>query len=588
MSRTRLLSLVAVGCLIAAPAVEAVATTGGTSSWVATHTGGRQLAAPDLGAAPAGRTLQISVGLAVRNKAAMNQLATAVATPGNPAYHHFLTPAQVAARFGPTTTTTAAVVGYLRANGFRAVTVEPDRLLVDAIATVGQAERAFHTRIDLFRWQGRVVYANVDAAEVPATLGHAVVSVLGLSDIPMTFPISLHHGAPAKLPVKTAGSPDTSGFTEAALLHAYDGNTLPAATRTTIAVLTSGNMTPTIAALRWAEKELKYPQAPVQIEYAGPEQAITSDNPLTGNLEWDLDTQMSTMMAGNVKKLYIYDVGTYTDPEVARGINMFVEQDRALSMSVSLGECDFVAFLDGAMITTDEALEEGALQGQSMFAATGDNGFACPYVASTGVPGGVPGDSWPGDGEWTTACGGTTLLADSAGNRIEEIAWIGGGGGISPWETAEPWTLRANIAGQTWEWTNQGGRSVPDVAADADANVSPVLIYPSAKSSPIGVGGTSTDGPLIMGLWSRIQNVHRDALGDAQYDFYRLYNKVNQGTVVVSPIGTFTYIPSPNPQPVKGFNDITAGTNGLFFAYPGYDYTTGIGTLQAAVLSKQL
>jgi hypothetical protein len=48
------------------------------------------------------------------------------------------------------------------------------------------------------------------------------------------------------------------------------------------------------------------------------------------------------------------------------------------------------------------------------------------------------------------------------------------------------------------------------------------------------------------------------------------------------------YSPNPNPQPVPGFNDVVAGANGLFVATPGYDFTTGIGALQTAVLSKQL
>ena len=113
-------------------------------------------------------------------------------------------------------------------------------------------------------------------------------------------------------------------------------------------------------------------------------------------------------------------MATFTDPEVARGINMFVSQDKATALSASLGECDYIAFLDGAMLTTDESLAEGALQGQSMFASTGDNGYACPEGASTGVPEGPPGVSWPSDGEYTTAVGGTTVLADSSGNVSNE------------------------------------------------------------------------------------------------------------------------------------------------------------------------
>ncbi len=326
----------------------------------------------------------------------------------------------------------------------------------------------------------------------------------------------------------------------------------------------------------------------MQVIYDGPKEGITNHNPLTGNLEWDLDTQISTMVPKAVKRLLIYDVGTFTDPEVARAFNMFVTQDKARALSASLGECDYIAFLDGAMLTTDEALAEGALQGQSSFASTGDNGYACPEVASTGVPEGPPGVSWPSDGEYTAAVGGTTLLADSKGHVQKEIAWVGGGGGVSPWETAAPWTLQANGTGQTWVYTNQGGRGVPDVAALADSNT-PYLVYAAHTkgTQPTGVGGTSVASPLTMGLWASILSAHHNRTGLASYEFYEIYNKVNPATVKNAPTGP-VYVPAANPKAVKGFRDIVLGTNGGCVAKPGYDYCTGIGSLQAATLSKVL
>ncbi len=240
------------------------------------------------------------------------------------------------------------------------------------------------------------------------------------------------------------------------------------------------------------------------------------------------------------------------------------------------------------MLTTDEALAEGALQGQSSFASTGDNGYACPEVASTGVPEGPPGVSWPSDGEYTVAVGGTTLLADSNGNVQNELAWVGGGGGVSPYETAPPWTLQANVAGQTWEFTNQGGRGVPDVAALADSNT-PYLVYGdhTKGTQPSGVGGTSVASPLTMGLWASISTAHANGLGLASYDFYNQYNKVNPATTESGPLGPI-YVPATSPKPVTGFRDITLGTNGGCVAKAGWDYCTGIGSVLAAALSGQL
>ncbi len=539
----------------------------GTAGWVATHTQALNLTGTLVGAAPAGQQLEVSAALPLRNT---DQIAPTIESG------QILTPDQVAATFGPTSGQVQAVESYFTASGFTNVSASSNGLLVTGNATVAQAEQAFDTSISTYSLDGQSVYANTTAAQVPSSLGSDVVAVLGLSDAPISVP------SPA------VSTPDLTGFGPKAVANAYDDTSMKAATGTTTAIIASGDMTPIIANLRYAEQQFAEPKVPVQVIYDGPEAGIVNNNPLTGNLEWDLDTQISTMVPKAVHQLDIYDVATFTDPEVARGINMFVEQDKATALSASLGECDYIAFLDGAMLTTDEMLAEGALQGQSMFASTGDNGYACPEGASTGVPEGPPGDSWPADGEYTTAVGGTTLLADSDGNVQNEIAWIAGGGGISPWETAAPWTLQANTAGQTWEFTNQGGRGVPDVAALADGNT-PYLVYGdnTPGTTPEGVGGTSVASPLTMGLWASIESAHGNKLGLAQYDFYNLYNKVNPATVENAPTGPI-FVANSSPQPVKGFRDITLGTNGGCVATAGYDYCTGIGSLQAADLSAQL
>jgi pseudomonalisin len=540
------------------------------TSWVATHTRALRLTGQLLGRAPASSRLEISAVLPLRDASQINSLIESRRT---------FSAAQVRDQFSPTITTTEAVAQYLSANGFKDISVAGNRLLVTGYGTVAQVERAFDTTISSYHLDGKTIYANTAPAMVPASLKGDVSAVLGLEDIPVGLP-----------QLKQDSSPDLSGFSPAAVDNAYDATTLPPASGTTTAVIASGDMTSTIADLRSAEagwsKQLgiDYPQVPVDVQYDGPAAGIVNNNPLTGNLEWDLDTQISTLDAVNVKQLIIYDVATYTDPEVARGINMFVSQDRATALSASLGECDYIAFLDGAMLTTDEALAEGALQGQSMFASTGDNGYACPEVASTGAPEGPPGVSWPADGEYTTGVGGTTLIADDDGNVTDEIAWIAGGGGVSPWETAAPWTLQANGAGQAWQYTNQGGRSVPDVSALADPDT-PYLVYQGGSTT--GVGGTSVSSPLTMGLWARVENVYGDSLGLAQYDFYSLYDAVNPATIESSPVGD-VFIPDENPDAVAGFRDIVLGTNGGCVAKPGYDYCSGIGSLQAAALAKAL
>lgn len=557
-------------------APTAGASTGAARSWTATHTQALDINGTLLGAAPSGEKLEISVALPVRDRSEINALIEK---------RTVLTAAQTRARFSPTTASVKSVEAYLRSSGFTKISVAKDRMLVTGYATVAQAERAFNTRISSYRLDGQSIYANTSAAMVPTALAGKVTAVLGLSDVPMHL-ASLHVTS-----VKSGTAQSADGITlpnELSLPQVeqiYDANTMAPANGTTIALITGGNMKDEIAALRNEESINKYPQVPVNVIPDSP-QAEDPNNPLTDSLEWYLDTQMSTAMAHNVKALDLYTIGTFTDAEVARGINMFVTNDRANDLSISLGECDVLAFLDGAMIASDGELAEGSIQGQSSFSSTGDNGYACPEVTSTGVPEGPPGVSWPGDGYYTVAAGGTSLFGTGT-DTVDEMSWVGGGGGVSPWEAAPSWTMQANPFGQSWQYTNQGGRAVPDVSADADGNVSPVMID-SGNGSFEAVGGTSVSSPLEMGLWARINNTSGSKYGLASFNFYSIYDATNPGTVDATPIDSTAYVPDPDPSSVPGFFDITQGSNGGCVATPGWDDCSGIGEIRAADLAKAI
>ncbi len=562
-------SLACVAVMLAGTGVASAAVSG-SSSWVATHTRGMSFRASGVHAAPANRLMHISVALRLRDRAGLMRQIEAVAAQRA----GIMSGAQVRARFSPTVAQAESVRSYLQRDGFQSLSIAPNRLLVSGLADVATVERAFHTDIADMRVDGRQIYANTAPASVPRSLGSIVSAVLGLSDYRMSLPL-----------IRSAASAAPAGITPMALAKVYQGNTLPAARKTSIAIYMGGDPAPILKNLRYAERQWRQRKVPVTIEYGESPVADASDNPMTGSAEWDLDTQMSTLVAGGPKRLYIYDGGTFADPDVARAINQFVSDDKARSMSISLGECDAVAFLDGTMTATDDMLAEGAAQGQSAFAGTGDNAFTCPVVISTGFPTGPPGVSWPSDGEFTTAVGGTELSATPSGEVKSETAWDGTGGGISPYETAPPWTLRADVAGQIWQENNFGGRGVPDVAAAADGTP-PILIYQGGKQ-PGGISGTSVSGPIVNGLWARIQQADGDRLGLATPYLYALYNKVNPG-IYQNELGLGVYAPELNPKPVPGFRDITSGNNFAYPARPGYDYTTGVGVLRSAQLAALL
>ncbi len=195
---------VTAAALVAGGCAQAASATTGSDGWVATHTQGLNLDGQSLGATPAAQQLEISAVLPLRNASSINGMIEA---------GDILTPAQVAASFGPSTTTVDAVEQYLRSNGFTGVSVSGNSLLVSGEATVTQAEHAFDTSISTFELHGRPCMRTPPSAMVPSALGGDVAAVLGLSDMPIALP-------------RTRPPTHTSGFTPKAVANIYDDSSM--------------------------------------------------------------------------------------------------------------------------------------------------------------------------------------------------------------------------------------------------------------------------------------------------------------------------------------------------------------------------
>ena len=524
-----------------------------------------------LGALPAGQKLNLVVTLKAPHPAAEAAALRAMYTRGSSTYHRFLTPAQFVSRWAPSASTANAVASYLKAHGFSGVGILSNRSVVTATGTAAQAESAFHTQLSRFRADTTTFYANTSAAQVPSALGGAVQAVLGLNNVPLhTFAHAAHANA-------QAGSPDfDGGLPPKDFQTTYDAGKSSTGANTAIAIVTEGDISQVTKDLRLAESKNKLPQVAVSQINVGPQSTDTS-----GLDEFDMDSQTSTAMATTVKHLYMYNMGSLIDSTIDLAFATFVAQDKATAISASLGGCDLFAYLDGSMVSTDQVEQEGAMQGQSIFASSGDNGSACEFVAAVGAPDTPTGTNWPASGEFTTAVGGTSLISDSSGNRIQELGWLGSGGGFSEFENPGWWTQATDLA-----WNNQfvsGGRAVPDISLDADPNVAtPADIYVDGQVNY--VGGTSLSSPLMLGTWARLESGHANNLGMASIDLYQLYDLVNPATVLTTTPLT-EMAPAATPAAVPGFTDITAGTNGNYFDRPGYDEVTGLGVPDIAALN---
>ncbi|MGI8751569.1 MAG: S53 family peptidase [Acidimicrobiales bacterium] len=547
-----------------------------TSAWATTGTTATHLLnATSLGAPSASAPVPVTVTLASRHAAALDALIAAQANPASSSYHHYLTPAGFAARFGATPAHLTSVTGYLRSAGLSAVTVSPNHLSVTGRATAASAQKAFHTTLGLFNQAGKIVLANTTAALVPQSLAGVVSAVVGLNQAQSAHGFTRHTSTHAL---------SSSSYNPPALAAAYDATPLPAATGTSLAILAEGNLSQVVKDLRTEEAANNLPQVPVTIVPTG---AASSDT--TGLDEWDLDTQTSTAMANNVKALYLYDAPSLNDPDIVNEVTAFVSQDKAQAGSASFGECDSQAIGDGTATAVDNALKEASAQGQTLFASTGDTGSSCAVTALP-IIGQLPGateTSYPASGTYTAGVGGTTL-STSNGTYAKETGWSGSGGGMSA-ETPGPWTANADrtvaassssgaggllggllglLSGQTSTANAAGGRDVPDLAMDANPSTGANIVV---NGRVLTVGGTSLSSPLAAGAWTRINGAHGNNLGPAAPALYGLYNTAH-------PSGTAG-------GATPGLHDVVSGSNGAYSAKTGYDLVTGLGTIDVAALN---
>lgn len=573
--------------------------TASAQNWVSTSTKGlTPNNATLIGNVDPGMQMHVVIGLQERNGNQVQPTLQRMITPGDSLYGTFLTTQQFVEQFAPTSAQVQSVTNYLSAQGFANVSVAANDLLVEADATASQVESAFNTVLAQYVLGGQTVYVNTTDARVPSSLSGTVLAVLGLNNISGLRTDIFKYTDPCTPPACPAPDPSNEEYGAQQYQIAYDAaypGATPTATTlkqkvtpassTAIGIITEGNVgtvspktpngpgkpsassTGVIHDLYLYEQLYRLPAVPVTIVNAGIASPDTS-----GADEWDLDTQTSTGIAQQVKALDLYVATSLTDSDIGLAINKAVSQNVVKAFNMSFGECEFLPYLDGAMLLDDEMFGEAALQGMTPFASADDNGSACPVLPTNGVPlSGPPSVSYPASSPYVIAVGGTNLLTNANFTYDEETAWEGGGGGVSGFETSPFWqAYTGSGTAPIVPSAEAGQRGVPDVAMCAGGTglaICSANIYVGGTTEL--VGGTSLSSPLSVGSWARIETSHSNKLGYAGPLVYQL---ANGAPTLSSPY----------------FNDVTLGANGYGVALPGYDYTTGLGSWDIYVVNKQI
>ena len=195
-----------------------------------------------------GETIDVLLGLNLRNETQLDTFLRDLHTPGSPQYHRFVTTEQFAAQYAPTQQQVDAVVAHLRKAGFVNIVVAPNRLLVSASGTAATVKAAFRTGLKGFSKNGRHVYANTDAAQVPNALGSIVGSVLGLQNVELMHTgASQPEGDTSNLTIPSGAAAVPHNPTEFSSI--YDAGTTPTASQTTVGIISEGNLTQTVSDL---------------------------------------------------------------------------------------------------------------------------------------------------------------------------------------------------------------------------------------------------------------------------------------------------------------------------------------------------
>ncbi len=505
-----------------------------------------------VGPASPTRQIHLVVFLAYPNQSAVDNFTQSVNNPGSPMYGAFLTPHQFNAQFAPSGSTYSTVEYLVTGAGMKVVQSYANHKVIDVVATVAQADAFFNTVIDEYSYQNVAYYANSVPALVPRALHGVVMAVSGFNNFAHKFATPL------------ASLPGPSGFGPLDIQTAYNEpihvNRAVNGAGATLAVETVYDYMDSDLTGYWSAFGVQHPGFVERVIVGDP---VNQGLPAPGQSdETTLDVQQTTSNAPGANAL-IYEGADPLNSTFDDIYEQTVVDPRIDVVTTSWGSCE--AGADANEVAADNDLfEQGAAEGQTRFAASGDNGSK--DCGTNNPPDGLPGQpnpinvDFPASSPWIGASGGTTLVLNSNRTIHSEIAWSGSGGGVSGFFALPPYqSVVPTLA-------NPNYRNVPDVALDADPNTPYALFY--FGSWALSVGGTSAVAPNMAALYSQIDGYYGRRLGLAQTGLY--YGFVRQ-----------TY-------PGRTWHDIVSGTNGDFSAHAGYDNVTGVGSLNGNAYMQQV
>ncbi len=539
-------------------------------------------------------TVNARVYLAGQNPAGLTAFATAVSTPGNALYGHYLSAAQVNQRYGASSAQVSAVESWLRSAGLKVTGLSTEiGGYVAVTGTVAQASQAFGVSFANYKGpQGHTYRANTQAASAPASVAADVLNIDGLStfqsmDKPQLPPPGPNYWVAGPCSQYYAQKVATSeppaygksatwnlcGYTQAQIRDAY-GVTASGMTGKgqTVAVV-DAYASPTMLkdANEFATVTGDQPFRPGQ--YAQHEDTPFTDAGANecdapgwyGEESLDVEAEHGQAPDANVR---FVAAASCLDSDLAEADAYIVNNHVASIVSNSWGEpADDATIKD----VFDVIFQAGAAEGIGFFFSSGDSGYEDPAVEDPGSDQ-IQVD-YPTSSPWVTSVGGTSLaigptgkyeFETSWGTYLDELASSGtawsttppgteydgsSGGGVStgyqqPFYQAGvvPTSLSESLPNGTTSSTPM--RVVPDVSALADPStgmlVGQTTLQPNGKTYQFSlsrIGGTSVASPTFAGIEADAQQAAGHPLGFADPVIYQRFGTAAFHDVTDQPLG---------------------------------------------------
>jgi alpha-tubulin suppressor-like RCC1 family protein len=547
--------------------------------------------APLVGPVPPSTQLSLSISLPVQvpppseNFPALSDFAEQVSDPSNARYRQYLSPADYARHYAPTTDAYNQLSSFVTSCGLTIVTSYDDHELIDVTGTAAQIARMLYANLNLYQRDDGSTFYSLDR-EPSLDLSVPILHISGANN----FHVSSSSAGPGSFDGNLFGNDFRNAYVPGCTSGAQslDGS------GQSITILMEHGFNPEDIKAYCANAGIPNPNIRGAIFSPGDPlsiiiDALTEEFP-GSQIESPMDVELAHAMAPAAgiilyiapgSSSFVHDYGSDLMHAAAHppyGLDL----SKQVSSSWNFEDDD----------STRQSIDAMAAQGQSYLQAAGD------YGSSTGNP------LDPRLYNNVTLVGGTTLLSFTTGTGPAETTWVGAGAGgyMGPFNLACGPDGRRTSCGSgqgigrpkyqsrlpNTGFISQKWRNFPDISMPATN----VEVFETINGSRLvkPEGGTSASAPLFAGYMALVnQQAAKNRVPSVGFVNPALYaiganttlantcfNDVLVGQIPSLPGSIDTgFIASGDPVPQGGFP-----------ATAGYDLATGWGSPTCTLLNQ--